>query len=192
MAITESRIRQVIREETSRLLTEGEDFDGVTGMPSNPSGVAIKLRNILAAVDKGKLSNVDRQVLDSTLKAIDPGNTASNSFLQQILGQINFKAVEVDRRSARAELEKDLAQRASSQRQADQTRRGIKSFDPDTGKPVYSEARHRHLREGASASSVFNRIKDICEEALMNKSLGMKPAIATRFADRVKDALKDI
>jgi hypothetical protein len=192
MRISEATIRQVIREEASRLLTESEDFDGNTGMPSNPSGVAIKLRNILAAVDKSKLSNVDRQVLNFTLKAIDPGNTAANSFMQQIIGQINFSAVEVDRRRAKSELETDLARRQGAQRGADQARQGIRSFDPDTGKPIYSESRRPHLREGASASSVFNRIKDICEEALMNKSLGMKPAIAARAADRVKDALKDI
>jgi hypothetical protein len=65
-------------------------------------------------------------------------------------------------------------------------------LDQNTEKWGIDEARRRHLREGASASSVFNRIKDICEEALMNKSLGMKPAIAARAADRVKDALKDI
>jgi len=65
-------------------------------------------------------------------------------------------------------------------------------LDQNTEKWGIDEARRRHLREGASAASVFNRIKDICEEALMNKSLGMKPAVATRAADRVKDALKDI
>lgn len=48
------------------------------------------------------------------------------------------------------------------------------------------------LQEGSSPSVVFNKIKDICEDALSNKSLGMKSAVAERFAGRIRDALKDL
>lgn len=50
----------------------------------------------------------------------------------------------------------------------------------------------RALHEGSSPAAVFNKIKDICEEALSNKSLGMRPAVAERLAGRIRDALKDL
>lgn len=190
--ITESRIRQVIREEAGRLLREGEDFDGETGLPATPNGVAIKLRGILSTVDKSRLSEADRKLLGIIMKVIDPGDLKSAGFLQSVLGQISFEAGEVDRRKARAEADADLSRRIGAERQADMARRGIKSFDPNTGKPIYSEGRARRLQEGSSPAGVFNRIKDVCEEVLMNKSLGMKPMVADGAAERIRNALKDL
>lgn len=68
----------------------------------------------------------------------------------------------------------------------------LNQLDQNTARWGIDESNRRRLREGSSPSSVFNRVKDICEEVLMNKSLGMKPSIAEDAAERIRNALKEI
>ena len=137
---------------------------------------------------------------DEELKSIASrrGETAKKAIeIGHIFGRVSTRIVKQAMRLKQAGKEADVKAMIqlgntlmAAQSAGDEVK--MRQLDQNTASWGIDEGRRRHLREGASASSVFNRIKDICEEALMNKSLGMKPAIATRFADRVKDALKDI
>jgi len=56
---------------------------------------------------------------------------------------------------------------------------------------VQDEIRQRlvEMRGPAPASRVFEAIRNICEEALMNKSLGVSPRIAEDYEQQIKNEL---
>lgn len=180
MKISEKGILQIIREEATRLLRESEDFDGNTGMPSTPNGVAIKMKSILSAAQSGLTGN-DRKLVNYILNAINPGDLDSAGFLQLVLQQINNEGVKLELMRARAKAQIDAGKRAGVERVADLAARGIKSFDPDTGKPVYSEGqtnRTSPIQEARAPGylnpqQTFREIKKLIDEALMNKSFGI-------------------
>jgi hypothetical protein len=189
MRITESRIRQIIREETSGLLKENEDFDPNTGMPSSVRGVAMRLKGILS---KASVSGNDSKLVKLALDALDPAQLAAAKWLQVILNEINNEAVGAEMLRGRNVAFADTARRMGQEAQVMRDRQKIVSYDPDTGKPVYGEGRRRDLSEGRSPSSVFEEIRDICDEALMNKSLGVKAGMATSYKLQIMRALSNL
>jgi len=191
MRINESSIRRIIKEEARKLLSESEDFDGSTGMPSSLSGVATKMRQFLNAA-AGSASPADKKLVGFILKAIDPYDLKSRSFLQLVLNEVNFEATEGEFRKGQQARDQEATAAARQRSQADLTRRKIKSFDPDTGKPIYAEGRLQEMRGPRPAQQVFNEIRSICDEALMNKSLGVKPSMADSYAKDIRRKLDEL
>lgn len=192
MRINESSIRKIIKEEARKLLSESDDFDGSTGMPSSLSGVATKMRQFLNAA-AGSASSADKKLVGFILKAIDPYDLKSRSFLQLVLNAVNFEATEAESRVGRQSRDQEATAAAGQRSQSDLARRKIKSFDPDTGKPIYTEVRLQEMRGPRhDVQQVFNEIMSICNEALMNKSLGIKPSVADGYAKDIHRKLDEL
>ena len=238
MRISESRIRQVIKDEldkSNQYLKQKSDNAATAGTTPAKKPIMVAIRdekgNLIrvpelealkyfqthAAETNRKADELQKELKvqqaqnDEELKSIASrhGETAKQNHERElvrakkaieighIFGRVSTRIVKQAMRLKQAGKEDDVKAMiqlgntlTAAHSAGDEVK--MRQLDQNTASWGIDEARRRHLREGASASSVFNRIKDICEEALMNKSLGMKPAIATRFADRVKDALKDI
>lgn len=188
MRISESAIRRIIKEEARKLLSESEDFDGNTGMPTSLNGVATKMRQFLNSA-VGSAGAADKKLIGFILKAIDPYDLKSRSFLQLVLNEVNFEVVQGEERKGQQSRDQEANAAAGQRAQVDLARRKIKSFDPDTGKPIYAEGRLQEMRGPRPAQQVFNEIRSICDEALMNKSLGIKPSVADSYA---KDILRKL
>jgi hypothetical protein len=191
MKINESRIRSIIKEEARRILSESDDFDGNTGMPSSLNGVATKMRQFLNAA-AGSAGAADKKLIGFILKAIDPYDLKSRSFLQLVLNEVNFEAVQGEERKGQQARDQEAAAAAGQRFQADLSRRKIKSFDPDTGKAIYAESRLQEMRGPRPAQQVFKEIMSICDEALTNKSLGIKPSVADSYAKDVRRKLDEL
>lgn len=191
MRISESSIRKIIKEEARKLLSESDDFDGSTGMPSSLSGVATKMRQFLNAA-AGSASSADKKLVGFILKAIDPYDLKSRSFLQLVLNEVNFEVTQGEERKGRQSRDQEATAAARQRAQVDLARRKIKSFDPDTGKPIYTEVRLQEMRGPRPAQQVFNEIRSICDEALMNKSLGIKPSVADGYAKDIHRKLDEL
>ena len=82
MRITESRMRQIIREEASRVLREG--FDTQSGLPTDRAGIEIVFRNLMAKSKSMDLEPRDAIMLRAMLAAAMNSNDGVDLILTHL------------------------------------------------------------------------------------------------------------
>jgi hypothetical protein len=175
MAMTESKVRRIIKEEAIQVLREAGDFDAGTGKPLTVRGLEKKVHNILSAVDMGKLDDYEERLLNSLFNEISAAGEGE-AFMKRLLfkmqshfGDREFKD-EVGSRSS--DLPLNRAGNAEFAR-----RKGLQEMRA----PGYLNPREP-----------FERIRGLVDEALMNKSFGFSRRVTDRYIDELNKMIDDL